>query len=290
MDSKANYKSVILHLRFPFSLMLLPVFLFALSTAHFVNNTYAVVVFVVLHLLIYPASNGYNSYFDKDEGSIALIKSPPKVGKSLYQTAIFLEWIGVLLALWVSLPFALCVLLYNFISKAYSHPAVRLKKYPILSFLVVFVFQGGFMYLSCIYAVSNFFMLFTNDDFLAAMICSCLIGASYPLTQVYQHEEDCKRGDQTLSLLLGIKCSFLFSGLVFFIGLILMFIYWKNQNNLLNFWIFLLFCVPVVFYFVNWFVKVLKIPAAANFKNTMQMTFISSGMMLLYFTWLLLKR
>jgi hypothetical protein len=69
-----------------------------------------------------------------------------------------------------------------------------------------------------------------------------------------------------------------------------MFIYWKNQNNLLNFWIFLLFCVPVVFYFVNWFVKVLKIPAAANFKNTMQMTFISSGMMLLYFTWLLLKR
>ena len=289
MDSKANYKSVILHLRFPFSLMLLPVFLFALSTAHFVNNTYASLVFVVLHLFIYPASNGYNSYFDKDEGSIALIKLPPKVDKSLYKTAVLLEWLGVLLALWVSLPFALCVLLYNLISKAYSHPAIRLKKYPILSFLVVFVFQGGFIYLTCVYAMSNFFMLFTNDDFVAALICSCLIGASYPLTQVYQHEEDGKRGDQTLSILLGLKGSFIFSGLVFFVGQILMFIYWRNQQNLLNFWIFLLCCLPVVFYFTIWFVKVLRNPTAANFKNTMQMTFISSGMMLLYFIWLVLK-
>lgn len=289
MDYRAKFKAVLLHLRFPFSLMLLPVYLFALSNAHFINNTYAVVVFVILHLFVYPASNGYNSYFDKDEGSIALIKTPPKVNKYVYYTAIFLEWFAVLIALYVSLPFAICVLLYNFISKAYSHPSIRLKKYPIISFLVVFVFQGGFIYLSCIFAVSNFFMLFSNADFLAALICSCLIGASYPLTQVYQHDEDRKRGDQTLSLLLGIKGSFIFSGAVFFLGIILMFIYWHNQNYLFNFWIFLLCCLPIVFYFTNWFIKVIKTPSAANFKNTMNMTFISSGVMLIYFTWLLLK-
>ena len=158
MDYRVKFKAVLLHLRFPFSLMLMPVYLFALSTAHFVNNTYAVVVFVILHLFVYPASNGYNSYFDKDEGSIALIKSPPKVNKYLYYTAISLEWIGLLAAFLVSFPFALCVLLYNFISKAYSHPSIRLKKHPIISFLVVFVFQGGFIYLICIFAVSNFFI------------------------------------------------------------------------------------------------------------------------------------
>jgi 1,4-dihydroxy-2-naphthoate octaprenyltransferase len=46
---------------------------------------------------------------------------------------------------------------------------------------------------------------------IAGAICSCLIGASYPLTQVYQHQEDSQRGDRTLSLLLGYKGSFMSS-------------------------------------------------------------------------------
>ena len=282
-------KSVLLHLRFPFSLMLLPVYLFALSTAQNINNSHALLVFIILHLFIYPASNGYNSYFDKDEGSIALIKTPPKVNRSLYLTSITLEWLGTLLALLVSWPFALCVVVYNLLSKAYSHPSTRLKKYPIISFLVVFIFQGGFIYLSCYYAFSNRFIGFSADALLAALICSCLIGASYPLTQIYQHAEDSKRGDQTLSILLGIKGSFIFSGLVFFLGLTLMFLYWNNQQNLINFWAFLIFCIPVLAYFTWWFSKTLKNPAEANFKNTMQMTLISSGLMLSYFLWLWVK-
>ena len=282
-------KSVLLHLRFPFSLMLLPVYLFALSTAQNINNSHALLVFIILHLFIYPASNGYNSYFDKDEGSIALIKTPPKVNRSLYLTSITLEWLGTLLALLVSWPFALCVVVYNLLSKAYSHPSTRLKKYPIISFLVVFIFQGGFIYLSCYYAFSNRFIGFSADALLAALICSCLIGASYPLTQIYQHAEDSKRGDQTLSILLGIKGSFIFSGLVFFLGLTLMFLYWNNQQNLINFWVFLIFCIPILVYFTWWFSNTLKNPAEANFKNTMQMTLISSGVMLSYFLWLWLK-
>jgi 1,4-dihydroxy-2-naphthoate octaprenyltransferase len=282
-------KSVLLHLRFPFSLMLLPVYLFALSTAQNINNSHALLVFIILHLFIYPASNGYNSYFDKDEGSIALIKTPPKVDRSLYITSITLEWFGTLLAFLVSWQFALCVLVYNLLSKAYSHPSTRLKKYPIISFLVVFVFQGGFIYLTCFYAFHQFFIGFSADAWLAALICSCLIGASYPLTQVYQHAEDSKRGDKTLSLLLGIKGSFIFSGLVFFLGISLMFIYWNNHQNLFNFWVFLLFCTPVLAYFIWWFSQVLKNYAEANFKNTMQMTLISSGVMLSYFLWLWLK-
>ena len=279
-------KSVFLHLRLPFSLLLLPVYLFAFSSTSNINNSHALVVFIILHLLVYPASNAYNSYFDKDEGSIALIKNPPKVDKSLYITAITLEWFAVLLSFLVNWPFALGVIIYNLLSKAYSHPSIRLKKYPVISFLVVFIFQGGFIYLLCFYAFADVFLGFTAGAFLAAIICSCLIGASYPLTQVYQHEEDFKRGDKTLSLLLGIKGSFLFSGIIFFIGLSLMFLYWFRQNQLLNFYVFAALSLPILVYFIWWFNQILKDKANANFKNAMRMTLISGVVMLVYFFWL----
>ncbi len=180
----------------------------------------------------------------------------------------------------------LSVLTFNFLSKAYSHPSVRLKKYPIISFLVVFVFQGAFIYYISNFAISETNPSFSFNFFLAGLICSCLIGASYPLTQIYQHEEDAKRGDQTLSLMLGYKGSFVFSGLVFFTGLVLMFLYWFRQNQLFNFYVFLICCLPITGYFTWWFIKVIKDQKAANFKNAMQMTLLSGTIMLGYFTWL----
>jgi 1,4-dihydroxy-2-naphthoate octaprenyltransferase len=76
--------STFLHLRFFFSVFLLPVFFFALSQVPEINWNNAILTFIIWHLLVYPASNGYNSFFDKDEGSIALIEKPPPVDKSLY--------------------------------------------------------------------------------------------------------------------------------------------------------------------------------------------------------------
>jgi 1,4-dihydroxy-2-naphthoate octaprenyltransferase len=284
--ANSNVKSVFLHLRLPFSIFLLPVFLFAISTAPQLNIANAIVVFIVLHLFTYPASNGYNSYFDKDEGSIALIKNPPKVNYALYLTSVSLEWFGVLLALLVSWQFCVGVIIYNFLSKAYSHPSVRLKKYAMISFLVVFIFQGAFIYYLSFFAISDFHLGFTANVMLAGLICSCLIGATYPLTQIYQHEEDGKRGDVTLSIKLGYKGSFIFSGLLFLLGTVLMFIYWKNNQELKKFWVFVVCGFPVIVFFTFWFAKVWKDQAAANFKNMMRMTLISSSAMLIYFSWL----
>ena len=86
--------STLLHLRLLFSAFLLPVFLFALSQVPQINWQNAILTFVIWHLLVYPASNGYNSYFDKDEGSIALIEKPPPVDKSLYFFALLLDVIA----------------------------------------------------------------------------------------------------------------------------------------------------------------------------------------------------
>lgn len=277
--------SALAHLRFVFSLFLFPVFLFALSQTRAVHISQALLIFFICHFLAFPASNGYNSYFDRDEQSIALLEKPPEVDISLYYFSLLLEAMAFLLGLFINWYFAVSVLVYGIMSKLYSHPSTRLKKYPVISFLVVFFFQGAFIYWSTFFAftdVSRFSGL-NNRLFIAGAICSCLIGASYPLTQVYQHEEDSRRGDRTLSLLLGYKGSFIFSGALFAIGLLLMYLYWQPTGSLHNFYLFLACTSPIFIHFNWWFYKVGQSTTNANFKNAMRMNFLSAFCMIVYF-------
>jgi 4-hydroxybenzoate polyprenyltransferase len=277
--------STLLHLRFFFSVFLLPVFFFALSQVPEINLNSAILTFIIWHLLVYPASNGYNSYFDKDEGSIALIEKPPPVDKSLYYFSLLLDLIALFIAIYVGWILFFAVLIYGVFSKMYSHPLIRLKKYPFISFMIVFVFQGAFVYWSTYVSVSGINTLYGwNLNFtIAGLICSCLIGATYPLTQVYQHEEDSKRGDKTLSLILGIRGSFYFSAILFLLSGILLFTYWYRLDLLNNFWLFLILSGPVFILFISWFIKVYRNPADANFKNMSRMTLLSGLLMLIYF-------
>ena len=278
--------SALLHMRFAFSLFLMPVYLFSLSQAPQVIPINAFLTFIIWHMLVYPASNGYNSYFDKDEGSIALIKNPPMVDKSLYNFSLLLDLIALILSFLVNTGLFAAVLIYGILSKLYSHPSVRLKKYPIISFLIVFIFQGACVYWSSYAAVSGLNILngWNLNYILAGLICSCLIGATYPLTQIYQHVEDAKRGDKTLSIVLGIRGSFWFSAALFIISIILMYAYWFRLAMMNNFWIFLICVAPVIIIFCTWFMKVYHDPKAANFKNMSRMTLLSSLMMLIYFS------
>lgn len=277
--------SAFLHLRLLFSVFLMPVFLFALSQVPQINLQNTVLTFIIWHLLVYPASNGYNSYFDKDEGSIALIETPPPVDKSLYYFSLFLDILALLLSLNVGWILFLSVLFYGIISKMYSHPSFRFKKYPLLSFLIVFIFQGAFVYWSTYASISGLDTLegWNLNFTLAGLICSCLIGATYPLTQVYQHEEDSNRGDTTLSIVLGIRGSFYFSALLFLFSSMLLYFYWDRLEMSPNFYIFLALASPVFILFSNWFFTVYHDPSKANFKNMSRMTLLSSIMMLIYF-------
>ena len=63
-------RSTWLHLRIPFSYFLMPVFFFALGISPNLVESRLLWLFLIVHLFLYPASNGYNSYFDKDVKSI----------------------------------------------------------------------------------------------------------------------------------------------------------------------------------------------------------------------------
>lgn len=273
-------KNIILHLRLPFSLFLLPVFLFALSQAEPVNAHHAWWAFLLIHLFLYPASNAYNSYYDKDEGSIGLLETPPPVSRELLITAWGMDLLAIILAVMVGLgtPFVLYLLIYGLISKAYSHPAIRLKKYPVLSWVVVGLFQGAFTYLATIQVVSQVEVtsLFSVDHLLPAFISTSNLLAVYPLTQVYQHEEDARRGDLTYSRLVGIHGTFLNAALFFslsFIGFLFYFLQMGSGNSLF----ILTVCMgPVLGYFGAWWWMVYKNPREANFRHTMRMNVLAS--------------
>ncbi|GAB3174282.1 UbiA family prenyltransferase [Telluribacter humicola] len=268
-------RNVFLHLRIPFSVFLLPVFLFALSQTPAPDLLIALWSLVIIHLLLYPASNAYNSYYDKDEGSIGLLEVPPPVSKELLYTAWLLDIIAVFVALWagLGLPFVLYLIIYGSISKAYSYPAIRLKKYPLLSWLIVGLFQGAFTYLATVQVLGRLPVaeLMQAKYLIPALICTSNLWAVYPLTQVYQHEEDARRGDLTFSRLVGIRGTFLnaaFFFLLSFVGFLFYFPTYGSADSL----IVLVLCMgPVLAYFGYWWRAVLKNQEEANFRHTMRM-------------------
>lgn len=274
-------KDIFLHLRFPFSLFLMPIYWLAVSqqtASDFMQNLW---IFVILHLFIYPASNAFNSYFDKDEGSIGGLKNPPKVDINLWYAANIFDAVGVIFSiLLVGTWFGILVLVYVAVSRLYSHPNIRLKKYPLLSWLIVGLFQGALVFMMVYTFGQN---LSLNDFFeaknavnaplwLGSLFSALILWAVYPITQVYQHEEDERNGDRTMSMLLGIRGTFIFCMLFFSFSIVSSFFFLGNQLFLR----FLTFCLPIAIFMNWWFLKVWKDETMANFKYTMILNLMAS--------------
>lgn len=275
-------KNILLHLRIPFSFFLLPIFLFALSQSSHPDVDKAWWIFLILHFLLFPASNAYNSYYDKDEGSIGLLETPPPVTKELFYVAWVFDILALVLGwLFVGEVFTLYLVVYGFISKAYSHPIIRLKKYPVLSWIVVTFFQGVLTYLAVYQAISPSVTLESlTSQWIPALVCTSNLLAIYPLTQVYQHEEDAKRGDMTMSRLLGIKGTFINANAWLLLSGIGYLSYFGLTVSLL---LLVLLLFPLLAFFGWWTWKVWQDEKNADFKNTMWLNLLASVCLNVFF-------
>jgi 1,4-dihydroxy-2-naphthoate octaprenyltransferase len=280
-----------LHLRIPFSFFLMPVYLFALGISPNFSEPRLIWSFIIVHVFLYPASNGYNSYFDNDEGSIGGLKNPPPVNKGLYSTSLLFDAIAIVLGfIKIGTLFAVMLLIYGLASKAYSHPSIRLKKFPFGGLITVAFFQGFFTFLLCYVGINNFDLenLFNAKVLLPALLTSLLLVGTYPMTQIYQHEEDSKRGDRTLSLWLGVRGTFIFVLIVFAFATTGYVVYFHTFYSLQYGLDFILFLGPVVVYFLVWFYRVVKDPTRANHRNTMRLNFLSALCLAAFFIYFFL--
>lgn len=284
-------KSTVKHLRLPFSFFLMPVFLLALSQANTINWGTTAVAFVILHLLVFPSSNGYNSYQDRDTGSIGGLKYPPKVSRNLYKVTLLMDVVAVLSGLLISYNFSLFVLIFMLISRAYSYRNIRLKKYAVIGFLTVFLFQGAFVYLMASSAISKFSLaqFFTFNNIICMSVASLFMGSVYPLTQIYQHEADKNDGVTSMSYKLGYNGTFIFSGILFAVATLLLCYYFNLKQQQIAILLFIILMLPVIIDLSVWFAKVRKNTDNANFENTMTMNLLTSSTMNLYFLVLILN-
>lgn len=246
----------------------------------------AVIAFGILHLLVYPASNGYNSYMDRDETPIGGLASPLQPTKQLFYATVLMDVSAVLLSLLVSPAFAGGILLYILASRAYSYRGIRLKKYPYVGFLTVFIFQGALVFFITCKAVN--LSLSDPQSPLALLVSSLLIGALYPLTQIYQHNEDRQDGVVTISYAVGKRGTFVLSMSLFLLATGGMYFLLKDQQRLNHFTLFLLFLLPVVLFFLYWMGRVWKDESAADFKNSLRMNVLSTLCTAAYFITLIL--
>ncbi len=275
-------------LRFHFSLFLLPVYLFALSQLDDINWLHAGSIFFILPILVYPSSNGYNSFMDRDTTPIGGLEKPSLPTRELFLVTLFMDSLAISLSLFISIYFTIGVILYICASRAYSYRGIRLKKYPVWGYLTVVIFQGALVFFLVYHGSSANKLL--QVPLLPMLSSSALIGGYYPLTQIYQHDADKKDGVRSLSYILGIRGTFMFCGIVFAIATLLMFFTFRQSGDHKYFYLFLGCMVPMVGYFIWWMQKAWVNAEDANFKWSLRMNVLAAICTTIFFATLLFMK
>jgi 4-hydroxybenzoate polyprenyltransferase len=146
-----------------------------------------------------------NSAFDRDEGDIAYLRRPPRPPRRLFAFGLGLMVAGLAAAA-VVLPsgyvaaYAACLAL----SVLYSVPPARLKAVAFADWIINMIGFGALTGYAGWAATGN---PLTSAGLVALLAFCPLFAALYPLTQLYQADEDHRRGDRTLALRLGMRRS-----------------------------------------------------------------------------------
>lgn len=145
-----------------------------------------------------------NSAYDRDEGDVAYLRRPPLPPRHLAVFSVAVMAAGQVLALALGTAFAVAYAVCLALSLAYSVPPLRLKAVPGADWVVN---MWGFGTLTP-YAgwVATGIALDAPRGLVLLAFCP-LFAALYPLTQLYQVEEDTRRGDRTLACVLGVRRS-----------------------------------------------------------------------------------
>jgi hypothetical protein len=147
-----------------------------------------------------------NSAYDRDEGDIAYLRQPPRPPAGLAVFGIGFMVLGLAGSFALPLEYRIVYAMCLGLSILYSAPPFRLKAVPGADWIIN---MWGFGTLTP-YAgwAATGLPLGTVGRLILLGFCP-LFAALYPLTQLYQLEEDARKGDRTFALWLGMRRSLL---------------------------------------------------------------------------------
>jgi 4-hydroxybenzoate polyprenyltransferase len=194
------------HLRIPFQLSLGPLFLWGALLSGGGETSRLVLGFVSFHFFLYTGITAFNSAYDRDEGPVGGMRVPPPVPDHLLQFSLAVQGAGLLMAWTVGPVFTLLYATVALLAAGYSHPAIRWKRQPYASALIVLAGQGGGGFLGGWLAAGGTLSGMAGPHGILGILSASLTTLGlYPLTQVYQISEDRSRGDRTLAVHLGME-------------------------------------------------------------------------------------
>ena len=185
--------------------------------------------FLNVHVLLFGGATAYNSYWDKDEGPIGGLKSPPKMTRWMWAVSLLMQLAGFAWALSVGMDFSIIYLVSLVLFWLYSTPHARWKGKPILSLFAIGISTGTNSFLMGFLAAGGEALGIYEG--MIAFGVACIVLSLYPASQVYQIEEDTKRGDRTFAMAFGLKAVRAFYVIMFLLGTLLIayFLYQEEQ-------------------------------------------------------------
>jgi 4-hydroxybenzoate polyprenyltransferase len=215
VDIRAYWK----HLRVPFQLSLAPLFLWGYFLASRNLTPSLLLGFVSFHLFLYTGITAFNSAYDRDQGPVGGMLRPPPPPPHLLAFSILIQIVGAVIAFAVNRVFLGIYLIIALMGAAYSHPRTRWKAHPIASALTVFIGQGALGFLAGWVTARGGLGSLLSERGIEGMLSAAFTTLGlYPLTQVYQIEEDAARGDRTLAVVLGPTRALLFGWACLFLA------------------------------------------------------------------------
>ncbi len=197
------------HLRLGFNVLLSPIYLWGVWLAPYEPEPWRLAVgWLALHVFLYGGTTALNSYFDRDEGPIGGMRFPEPVDRGLLGWSVAVQVAGLPLAWIVGPAFLGAYVLLGLLAAAYSLPATRWKGRPRAALLVVALGQGGVGSLAGYWAAAGpaarpLTDLAAPGAWWAAAVAALVLIGQYVASQAYQVDEDRRRGDLTLPVLLG---------------------------------------------------------------------------------------
>lgn len=159
--------------------------------------------FFNVHILLFGGATAYNSFWDKDEGPVGGILQPPPMTDWMWTASIVLQYIGLTWAISIGLKYSVIYATSMIVFWLYSTPLARWKGDPLLSLVAIGVSTGTNSFLLGLLAGGKQELGFSDGA--VALGVACITLSLYPASQIFQIDEDERRGYTTFAMRFGLK-------------------------------------------------------------------------------------